>query len=234
LQAVRSISDLINVHGQINLDFQDVKTVMGNTGMALMGTGIASGENRALEAAQRAIASPLLEDLSIQGARGVIINIAAATEVTLHEISEAATLIQEEAHEDAEVIWGVVLDDSLGENLRVTVIATGFDAVQRSVTAVKGPGLGLGGKYPIGTSYQRDNYDRPAYQARHQESERFTPPAYEAVDIDRTGKYSNNRVLEDVQELPQMMKKVVGSSESEFEAGTDISDIPAFIRRQLD
>jgi cell division protein FtsZ len=198
-----------------------------------MGTGMASGENRALEAAQRAIASPLLEDLSIQGARGVIINIAAATEVTLHEISEAATLIQEEAHEDAEVIWGVVLDDSLGENLRVTVIATGFDAVQRSVTAVKGPGLGLGGKYPIGTSYQRDNYDRPAYQARQQESERFASPAYEAVDIDRTGNY-NNRVFDDVQELPQMMKKVVGSSEGDFDAGSDISDIPAFIRRQLD
>ena len=237
LQAVRSISDLINVHGQINLDFQDVKTVMGNTGMALMGTGMASGENRSVEAAQRAIASPLLEDLSIQGARGVIINIAAATEVTLHEINAAATMIQEEAHEDAEVIWGVVLDDSLGENLRVTVIATGFDTVQRTVTAVKGPGLGLGGRYPIGTSYQRDNYDRPAYQARQEGVERVASQRYEAVDIDRTGNFTGSfkePFIDDIQELPKMMKKVVGSSEGEFETDADVSDIPAFIRRQLD
>ncbi len=230
LQAVRSISDLINVHGQINLDFQDVKTVMGNTGMALMGTGMASGENRALEAAQKAIASPLLEDLSIQGARGVIINIAAATEVTLHEISEAATLIQEESDEDAEVIWGVVLDDSLGENLRVTVIATGFDSGQRTVSSVaKGPGLGLAGKYPIGT--RRDNLDRPAFQARQEETASFENK-YEAVDCDRTANHMTP--VDDIQDLPQMMKKVVGSSEGEFAGGVDDYDIPAFIRRQLD
>lgn len=231
LQAVRSISDLINVHGQINLDFQDVKTVMGNTGMALMGTGMASGENRASEAAQKAIASPLLEDLSIQGARGVIINIAAATQVTLHEISEAATLIQEEAHEDADVIWGVVLDDSLGESLRVTVIATGFDSVQHSVSVIKGPGLGLAGKYPVGVGSRRDNLDRPAFQARQEESSPFEQK-YEGVDFDRTANHTTH--LNDVHDLPQMMKKVVGSSECEFEGGVDDYDIPAFIRRQLD
>ncbi|MEA3334108.1 MAG: cell division protein FtsZ [Pseudomonadota bacterium] len=229
LQAVRSISDLINVHGQINLDFQDVKTVMGNTGMALMGTGMASGENRAIEAAQKAIASPLLEDLSIQGAQGVIINFAAATEVTLHELSEAADLIQEEAHDDAEVIWGVVIDDTLGENLRVTVIATGFDSVQKTISSVKGPGLGLAGKYPVGT--RRDNLDRPAFQAR-QEELKITEPNYDVVDIDRSANCSVP--LDDIQELPQMMKKVVGSSEGEFEGGVDDYEIPAFIRRQLD
>lgn len=229
LQAVRSISDLINVHGQINLDFQDVKTVMSKTGMALMGTGMASGENRAVEAAQKAIASPLLEDLSIQGARGVIINFAAANEVTLHELSEAADLIQEEAHEDAEVIWGVVIDDSLGENLRVTVIATGFDSVHKSVTSVKGPGLGLAGKYPIGT--RRDNFDRPAFQARREE---LSPvePKYDVVDIDQLA--NQPTPLDDIQDLPQMMRKVVGSSEGEFEGGIDDYDVPAFIRRQLD
>ncbi|MCD6292111.1 MAG: cell division protein FtsZ [Deltaproteobacteria bacterium] len=230
LQAVRSISDLINVHGQINLDFQDVKTVMGNTGMALMGTGMANGENRATEAAQKAISSPLLEDLSIQGARGVIINFAAATEVTLHELSEAADLIQEEAHEDAEVIWGVVIDDTLGDNLRVTVIATGFDSMQKTITSVKGPGLGLTGKYPVGCS-RRDNLDRPAFQARREEP-LFKEPNYDVVDIDRTGTHSVP--LDDIQELPQMMKKVVGSSEGEFEGGVDDYEIPAFIRRQLD
>ena len=229
LQAVRSISDLINVHGQINLDFQDVKTVMGNTGMALMGTGMASGENRAIEAAQKAIASPLLEDLSIQGAQGVIINFAAGNEVTLHEISEAADLIQEEADEEAEVIWGVVLDDTLGENLRVTVIATGFDSVQKTIASVKGPGLGLAGKYPIGS--RRGNLDRPAFQAR-QEELKITEPNYDVVDIDRTANCA--APLDDIHELPQMMKKVVGSSEGEFESGMDDYEIPAFIRRQLD
>ena len=229
LQAVRSISDLINVHGQINLDFQDVKTVMSKTGMALMGTGMASGENRAIEAAQKAIASPLLEDLSIQGARGVIINFAAATEVTLHELSEAADLIQEETHEDAEVIWGVVIDDTLGEDLRVTVIATGFDSVQRAVSSVKGPGLGLAGKYPVGS--RRDNLDRPAFQARREE---FSPieHKYDVVDIDRPENHPTP--LDDIHDLPQMMKKVVGSSEGEFEGGVDDYEIPAFIRRQLD
>ena len=229
LQAVRSISDLINVHGQINLDFQDVKTVMGNTGMALMGTGMASGENRSVEAAQRAIASPLLEDLSIQGARGVIINIAAATEVTLHEIDEAATLIQEEAHEEADVIWGVVIDDSLGENLRVTVIATGFDQVQRTVSGVRGPGLGLAGKYPLGS--RRENLDRPTFIARQEEN--LAPESkYEVHDIDRIANFKMPG--DDIHEIPQMMKKVVGSSEGEFEGTVDDYDIPAFIRRQLD
>jgi cell division protein FtsZ len=231
LQAVRSISDVINVKGQINLDFQDVKTVMNNTGMAMMGTGIASGENRALEAAQKAIASPLLEDLSIQGARGVIINITAANELTLHEINDAATLVQEEAHEDAEVIFGVVSDDSLGDNIRVTVIATGFDTVQKSIHTVKGPGLGLGGKYPIGTAFQRDNYDRPAYLAR-QSVPADSSQDYGAVDIDRTANYSSQR-FDDIQDLPQIMKKVVGS-EGEYDETSEISDVPAFIRRQLD
>jgi len=235
LQAVRSISDLINVHGQINLDFQDVKTVMGNTGMALMGTGMASGEHRALEAAQLAIASPLLEDLSIQGARGVIINFTAASELTLHEMDEAASLIQEETHEDAEVIFGVVLDDSLGDNLRITVIATGFDSVQSHAatvtTAVRGPGLGLGGKYPIGTAAgRRDNYDRPAFQARQEETAGKTQ-TFEAVDVDRSAGYDLK--FDDIQDIPQMMKKVVGA-ETEFTGGIDDIEIPTFIRRQLD
>ncbi len=236
LQAVRSISDLINVHGQINLDFQDVKTVMGNTGMALMGTGMASGEHRALEAAQLAIASPLLEDLSIQGARGVIINFTAASELTLHEMDEAASLIQEETHEDAEVIFGVVLDDSLGDNLRITVIATGFDSVQSHAavvnTVVRGPGLGLGGKYPIGTAAaRRDNYDRPAYQARQEEAATAKTPTYETAEPERSATYDLK--FDDIQDIPQMMKKVVGA-ETEFTGGIDDIEIPTFIRRQLD
>ncbi|MFH1059721.1 MAG: cell division protein FtsZ [Pseudomonadota bacterium] len=126
LYAVRGISDLIVTPGLVNLDFADVRTIMGEMGVALMGTGQASGDNRALEAAQRAINNPLLEDISIEGARGLLINITASSEVTIDEISEASTFIQEAAHDDCTIIWGTVIDDSLGEDLRVTVIATGI------------------------------------------------------------------------------------------------------------
>jgi len=126
LQAVRGISDLITVRGYINLDFADVRTVMAEMGMAMMGAAVAEGENRAVEAAQRAISSPLLDDISIQGARGVLLNITAGNDLSLHEVNEAATLIQEEAHEQANIIFGAVIDESMGDKLRVTVIATGF------------------------------------------------------------------------------------------------------------
>jgi cell division protein FtsZ len=126
LQAVKGISDLITIHGLINLDFADVRTIMAETGMALMGTGTAAGDNRAIEAAQKAISSPLLEDVSISGARGVLINITGGPNLTLFEVNEASTLIQEEAHEDANIIFGAVIDESMAEEIRVTVIATGF------------------------------------------------------------------------------------------------------------
>lgn len=126
-QAVCSISDLIMVPGLINLDFADVKTIMSNMGKALMGSGIASGENRAIEAAQKAISSPLLDDATVDGAHGVLINITGGDDLTMHEISEASTLIQKNAHEDAHIIFGAVLDNSMSGEMRVTVIATGFD-----------------------------------------------------------------------------------------------------------
>ncbi|HKQ62962.1 MAG TPA: cell division protein FtsZ, partial [Candidatus Polarisedimenticolaceae bacterium] len=125
-QAVQGISDLITVPGEINLDFADVKSVMAGMGMALMGTGIAEGERRAVEAAQRAISSPLLEDASIHGARGVLINISGGEDMTLHEISEAAKIIQEAADPDANIIFGTVVDRGLQGSVKVTVIATGF------------------------------------------------------------------------------------------------------------
>jgi cell division protein FtsZ len=131
LQAVRGISDLITVHGLINLDFADVRTIMSEMGMAMMGAAIASGENRAVEAAQRAISSPLLDDISIQGARGVLINITGGADLSLHEVNEAATLIQEEADDDANIIFGAVIDESMGDQLRITVIATGFGEVDK-------------------------------------------------------------------------------------------------------
>jgi cell division protein FtsZ len=126
LQAVRGISELVTVHGLINLDFADVRSIMAEMGMAMMGAARASGENRALEAAQRAISSPLLEDVSIKGARGLLINVTGGPSMSLYEVNEAASLIQEEAHEDANIIFGAVIDEKLSEELHVTVIATGF------------------------------------------------------------------------------------------------------------
>lgn len=124
---VKGISDLVMIPGLINLDFADVKAIMSDMGLALMGTGMASGEGRAVEAAQRAIASPLLEDNSIQGARGVLLNITGNADLTLFEVNEASTLVQSETHEDANIIFGTVIDENMGDELRVTVIATGFD-----------------------------------------------------------------------------------------------------------
>jgi len=128
LNAVRGISDLITVHGLINLDFADVRTVMNEAGVALMGTGVGRGDSRAVDAARAAISSPLLEDLSIDGARGVLINITGSDDMTLFEVNEASTLVQEAAHEDANIIFGAVLDEEMPEGeVRVTVIATGLD-----------------------------------------------------------------------------------------------------------
>ncbi len=125
-QAVQGISDLITIPGLINLDFADVQTIMAEMGMALLGTGVARGENRAAEAAQKAISSPLLEESSIEGARGVLINITGGPDLTLFEVNEASSIIKEVAHEDAQIIFGSVIDDNMQGEIRVTVIATGF------------------------------------------------------------------------------------------------------------
>lgn len=137
LQAVKGISDLINIRGLINLDFADIRTVMSAKGMAIMGTGRARGENRAVEAATASISSPLLENISIDGATGIIINVTGGPDLSLYEVNEASTLITEAAHEDAEIIFGAVIDESMGDEVRVTVIATGFglDPAQQQASA---------------------------------------------------------------------------------------------------
>lgn len=142
LNAVQGISDLINISGHINLDFADVKTVMQNRGLALMGTGVAEGENRAVTAAHLAISSPLLEDISIRGATGIIINITGPENLTLHEINEAVTLVTEEADRDAEVIFGSVFNSKIGDAVKVTVVATGFNQKDK-VSAVSVPSAGV-------------------------------------------------------------------------------------------
>ena len=127
-QAIQGISDLILVPGLINLDFADVKTIMSGMGVAMMGTGVADGENRAVEAARRAVSSPLLEDSSVNGARGVIINITGGPDMTLMEVNEASCIIQEASHEDANIIFGAVVDPTLVGQVKITVIATGFES----------------------------------------------------------------------------------------------------------
>jgi cell division protein FtsZ len=129
-QAVQGISDLITKPGLINLDFADVKSIMKGMGMAFMGTGIASGENRAMDGAQKAISSPLLVDTSIEGAKGVLINITGGKDLTLHEVSKASQLIHRMAHPDANIIFGTVIDNAMKEMVKVTVIATGFEGTK--------------------------------------------------------------------------------------------------------
>ena len=131
LNAVRGISDLINTTGHINADFADVKTVMVNKGLALMGTGLCSGPDRAIKAATEAISSPLLEDISINGATGIIINITGNESLTMHETNEAVTLIMEAADEDAEIIFGTVIDETMEDNIKVTVVATGLGGLEK-------------------------------------------------------------------------------------------------------
>ena len=177
-QAVKGVSDLINFQGIVNVDFADVRTIMANKGVALMGVGVGSGEHRIVEAAQKAINSPLLDDVSIAGATSVLINITGNSDLTMFEINEASTMIQEEAHEDANVIWGWVIDETMKDEARVTVIATGFEEawlqqtppVERRIrevmqgngrrTAMRGNNLGNG---QLTSGLSQDDYDIPTF-----------------------------------------------------------------------
>ena len=192
LYAVKGISDLIMIPGLINLDFADVRTIMSEMGMALMGTGIARGDNRASEAAQQAISSPLLEDVSISGARGVLMNITSGPELTIEEVQEASSLIQQQAHEDANIIWGTVLDDGVGEELRVTVIATGIGEVDARAK----PDLGI-----IQGSRRNDDLDVPTFLRQNRKiqegaTERQRPMSLKDLPID-----------EDELEIPTFLRR---------------------------
>jgi cell division protein FtsZ len=209
--AAKGISDIIVGHGIINLDFADVRTVMAETGFALMGTGTASGENRSVEAAQRAISSPLLEDITIEGARGLLINITGGENMTLNEINEATTLIQKEAHEDANVIWGMVVDKAMKEEIRVTVIATGFGKKEEKKTFQfkKGAPISFGLREPnkdisdFSLGNKQNSRDIPAFMRRVKSVERF-----------------DELKLEPPQDFPM-------EDEDRF-------DIPTFLRKQAD
>jgi len=176
-QAVQGISDIITVPGLINVDFADVKTIMAGMGIALMGTGAASGENRALEATQRAISSPLLEEASIEGAKGLLVNVTGGTDLTLFEVNEAMSIIHDSADPDANIIFGAVLDQALGDEMKITVIATGFDKAAaaaepapKTYTAQPTAGaeaLRAGSPTgPLNDPLRRDDIDVPAFMRK--------------------------------------------------------------------
>ena len=211
-QAIQGISDLILVPGLINLDFADVKTIMAGMGLAMMGTGVADGENRAMEAARRAISSPLLEGASVNGARGVIINVTGGTDLSLLEVSEASTIIQEAAHEDANIIFGAVIDDSLDGRVKITVIATGFERIASAREPVA-----AGTQTPV---------DLTHYSPRRHVQEEPLPVASARVPLVR-------RPAIDL--TPPAVAMAAGAERQHIGSPSDdLSplDVPAFLRRQ--
>ncbi len=172
LYAVKGISDLIIIPGFINLDFADVRRVMGRMGTAIMGTGIASGETRAIEAAQKAINSPLLEDISIDQAKGVLINITGSAKMSMDEISDASSFVKDEVHSSAEIIWGMVFDETMGDEIRITVIATGIgDKKERKVINLRG--IDPENIDENWNSMTEEDLNKPTFQRRLANSEKY-------------------------------------------------------------
>jgi cell division protein FtsZ len=207
LQAVRGISDLIITPGLINLDFADIRTVMAEMGLALMGAASAVGENRAIEAAQKAISSPLLEDISIQGARGVLINITGGPDLCLHEVNEAASMIQEEAHEDANIIFGSVIDETMTDEIRITVIATGFgeDREERKPVPVNVSSITSApqkNKKVVHLGTIVDDLDTPTWQRKKQGSEET-----ETLTLNKTTFEFGRDKEEDEYDIPTFLRK---------------------------
>jgi len=202
LHSVKGITDLIMMPGLVNLDFADVSTTMSKAGMAIMGIGSAKGENRAIQAAQNAISHPLLEDVSISGAKGVLMNITCTSDLTMEEMTEASDCIYNEVGEDAEIIWGQTFDESLGDEMRVTVIATGIGGVPEAKTAERRFGPievisdafgddGIREKLRTPVPHQADktktiDYDDPTYMRRREAVEENVHPLH---DSGRTDKY---------------------------------------------
>ena len=210
-QAAKGISDLINVHGLINLDFADVQTIMKKMGEAIMGTGVAQGVERAVLAAQQAISSPLLDDASISGAQGVLVNITGSADLTLLEVDAATNIIFEEAGKDANIIFGAVIDPSLGDEIRVTVIATGFN--QGQYVSEKEPAVEeVAAPIPQRPTQELlDQMNQPVFKQQDDAEE----PTVEAPQ----------------QETPKPSFKFDDTNPAIY--GEDL-DVPAFIRRQQD
>lgn len=205
LEATRSISDLINVHGYINLDFADIRTIMAGMGDALMGTGVGVGENRALTAAEQAITSPLLDGADVRGARGVLINITGGASLGMHEVGEASTLIQETVGDGANVIFGMVIDEELNDEIRVTVIATGFNR----------------------EAEQAETLQKPV------EMKRNTFGATDFKELDKpTFKREQTKIDDEYQENAQ--PNIFSLEPEDVPNGPEDLDIPTFLRKQMD
>jgi len=210
LHAVQGISDLVVVRGMINVDFADVRTVMKNQGMALMGTGHSTGPKRALEAAHEAVNSPLLEEVAITGATGILLNVTAGPDLKLHEVNEAACFIQEQAHEEANIIFGAVVDERLDEELKVTVIATGFESHNELVT-----------DRPAARTLEED-LDVPTHiRKRHGYNELQSQAAHERVPVPRP---VAQRPLRDPTPTAFKPDVDIGMAEEEY-------DVPTFLRK---
>ena len=235
VQAVRGISDLIVNAGMINVDFAAVKTIMSCTGRALMGTGYGRGEGRALEAAEIAINSPLLDDISVEGATGILINFTAGPDIRLKEINAAASLIQDAAHEDANIIFGVVTDPNMEDVVKVTVIATGFDmqpATEASqLSRRKAPGLGAAASAPVRTAVQqnvaRNLAQTPPPLPTHQPSASSAGPR-RGRDVIATPSRRAEPYQVSIPAEPPRQERGFGASAMADEA---VLDIPAYLRR---
>lgn len=213
--AVKGISDLITVPGLINLDFADVKAVMGEMGLAMMGTGFAQGEGRAREAAMKAITSPLLEDISIEGARGILMNISCGPDLGIDEVSEAANIIHEAAHEDAKIYFGAVLDENIGEELRITVIATGIENQEEEINEEKVTSLAEAKK---------------SKEKQINKRVRRVNVSIENEEDLRIPTYLRNR-----KDAPkELQEKTVENNKEDFVFDEDEFEIPSFIRMQAD
>lgn len=214
-QAIQGISDLILVPGLINLDFADVKTIMAGMGLAIMGTGLSEGENRAMTAASAAISSPLLEDASVKGARGVIINVTGGSDLSLIEVSEASAIIQEAAHEDANIIFGAVVDPKMEGRVKITVIATGFDRTSSSSRAVPASATHTPVDLQSYSQWKQEPVERVAAGGG---GSRMTFSRRPALDLPFPAK-------------PEAGHDASSSLGAEFEPVSPL-DVPAFLRRQ--
>ncbi|HKK33220.1 MAG TPA: cell division protein FtsZ [Desulfomicrobiaceae bacterium] len=220
--AVKGISDLIMVPGLINLDFADVKAVMSEMGLAMMGTGISQGEGRAREAAMKAITSPLLEDVSIDGAKGVLMNISCGPDLTIDEVSEAANIIHEAAHDDAKIYFGTVFDSEISDEMRITVIATGIGELERASHDDNVDNV---------TSIAPTLQNRPAPKsAVDRPRERKISPN-EAQDLNVPAYLRRTKVTPPVEESSV---KPASGGEEEFVFDEEDFEIPSFIRMQAD
>lgn len=241
LQAVKGISDLITVSGQVNLDFADVRTVMRETGMALMGTGVSNGEHRAIDAATRAISSPLLEDMSIKGATGVLINITGGPDMTLKEVDEASRLIKEEADEEANILFGFVVDEQMADEISVTVIATGFNkSLPKMVQSQRRRQVAKPKMSIAQNSYQEDINSAavpqaaspsPAAGAPYSEVSTTTRPALkeDGTVVDVTDYTISRSPTEEPMKLRDIISEI---GITDFQE--DEYDVPTFLRKQAD